>query len=143
MQTQSICITFVQRRPNVFDVGPTLYKYYTNVLCLLDDCAVTIMTLQYTAVIISQSVSSTPSGSLCLQGTLLIMHARDALDPDHSPVPGKCRPSARRRWADIAPAPARGTLCAGVITQRIDPRVKTVPRVRCRRRNIIEYKDIV
>ena len=33
-QTQNICITFVQRRPNVFDVGPTLYKCYTNVLCL-------------------------------------------------------------------------------------------------------------
>ena len=30
-QTQTICITFVQRRPNVFDVGPTLYKCYTNV----------------------------------------------------------------------------------------------------------------
>ena len=24
-------ITFIQRRPNVFDVGPTLYKCYTNV----------------------------------------------------------------------------------------------------------------
>ena len=34
-QTQNICITLVQRRPNVFDVGPTLYKCYTNVLCLL------------------------------------------------------------------------------------------------------------
>ena len=34
-QTQNICITFVQRRPNVFDVGSTLYKCYTNVLCLL------------------------------------------------------------------------------------------------------------
>ena len=34
-QTQNICITFIQRRPSVFDVGPTLYKYYTNVLCLL------------------------------------------------------------------------------------------------------------
>ena len=33
--TESICITFVQRRPNVFDVGPTLYKCYTNALCLL------------------------------------------------------------------------------------------------------------
>ena len=33
--TQNICIAFVQRRPNVFDVGPTLYKCYTNVLCLL------------------------------------------------------------------------------------------------------------
>ena len=35
-QTQNICITFAQRRPNVFDVGPTLYKSYTNVLCLLE-----------------------------------------------------------------------------------------------------------
>ena len=25
-QTQNICITFIQRRPNVFAVGPTLYK---------------------------------------------------------------------------------------------------------------------
>ena len=33
--TLNICIIFVQRRPNVFDVGPTLYKCYTNVLCLL------------------------------------------------------------------------------------------------------------
>ena len=34
-QTQNICITFVQRRPNVFDVSPTLYKCYTNVFRLL------------------------------------------------------------------------------------------------------------
>ena len=34
-QTQNICINFVQRRPNVFHVGPTLYKCYTNGLCLL------------------------------------------------------------------------------------------------------------
>ena len=34
-KTQNICITFVQRRPNVFDGGPTLYKCHTNVLCLL------------------------------------------------------------------------------------------------------------
>ena len=27
-QTQNIFITFVQRRPNVFDVGPTLYKCF-------------------------------------------------------------------------------------------------------------------
>ena len=33
-QTQNICITFVQRRPNVF-VGPTLCKCYTNISCLL------------------------------------------------------------------------------------------------------------
>ena len=35
-RAQNICITFIQRRPNVFDVGPTLYKCYTNVLCLLE-----------------------------------------------------------------------------------------------------------
>ena len=34
-KTQNICITFVQCRTNVEDVGPTLYKCYTNVLCLL------------------------------------------------------------------------------------------------------------
>ena len=28
---QNICITFIQRQLNVFDVGPTLYKCYTNV----------------------------------------------------------------------------------------------------------------
>ena len=31
----NICITFVQCWTNVEDVGPTLYKCYTNVLCLL------------------------------------------------------------------------------------------------------------
>ena len=30
-QTQKNCMTFIQHRPNVFDVGPTLYKCYTNV----------------------------------------------------------------------------------------------------------------
>ena len=34
-QTQSICITFIQLRLKVFDVGPTLYKCYTEVMCLL------------------------------------------------------------------------------------------------------------
>ena len=29
----------MQRRPNVFDGGPTLYKCYTNVLCLLTKAA--------------------------------------------------------------------------------------------------------
>ena len=32
---KNICITFIQRRPNVFDVGLTLYKCYTNVFYLL------------------------------------------------------------------------------------------------------------
>ena len=34
-QTQNICITFIQFWNNVEDVGPTLYKCYTTVLCLL------------------------------------------------------------------------------------------------------------
>ena len=34
-QTQNIFITVVQRRPNVFDVGPTLCKCHKHVLCLL------------------------------------------------------------------------------------------------------------
>ena len=34
-QTQNICVTFIERRPNVFDVGPAFYKCYTNGLCLL------------------------------------------------------------------------------------------------------------
>ena len=34
-QKRNLCMTFVQSQPNVFDVGPTLHKCYTNVLCLL------------------------------------------------------------------------------------------------------------
>ena len=34
-QAQNISITFIQRRTNVLDVGPTLYKCFTNVFHLL------------------------------------------------------------------------------------------------------------
>ena len=34
-QTPNNCIAFIQRRPNVFAFGPTLYKCYTNIVCLL------------------------------------------------------------------------------------------------------------
>ena len=34
-KTQNICITVIQCRTSVEDVGPTLYKCYANVLCLL------------------------------------------------------------------------------------------------------------
>ena len=34
-QALKICKTLIQRRPSVFDVGPTLYQCYANVLCLL------------------------------------------------------------------------------------------------------------
>ena len=29
--TQNICITFIQSWPNVFEVGQTVYEFYTNV----------------------------------------------------------------------------------------------------------------
>ena len=35
-QTQNVCITFIQCWTNVENVGPTLYKCYANVLCLLE-----------------------------------------------------------------------------------------------------------
>ena len=35
-QTQNICITFIQRRPNVIDVDPTLYK--VNVIQMFCVC---------------------------------------------------------------------------------------------------------
>ena len=34
-QTRNICMTFAQCWTNVEDVVPTLYKCYTNILCLL------------------------------------------------------------------------------------------------------------
>ena len=35
LYTQSICITIIQCWTDVEDVGPTLYKCYTNILSLL------------------------------------------------------------------------------------------------------------
>ena len=34
-QSQNSCMIFIQCWANVEDVGPTLYKYHTAVLCLL------------------------------------------------------------------------------------------------------------
>ena len=39
-QTQNICIIFIQCRPNVFDLGPTLYKYSTNAFVLEVVCCI-------------------------------------------------------------------------------------------------------
>ena len=58
-QTQNICIAYVQRRPNVSDVGPTLCKYYTNVLCLLGIASrifLHIMTILWNAVTSPETV---------------------------------------------------------------------------------------
>ena len=42
-QTQNICITFVQCWASVEDVGPKLYKCYTNVLCSLGIMTASVM----------------------------------------------------------------------------------------------------
>ena len=57
-QTQNICIIFVKRRSNVFDVGPTLYKCYPNVLCLLGGPGVST----------SESIGSVPPREKWLTG---------------------------------------------------------------------------
>ena len=50
---QNMCITFIQHPPSIFDVGPTLYKCYTNVLRLLGwnwtccDCHVILFLFMY------------------------------------------------------------------------------------------------
>ena len=44
-QTQNLCVTFVQRQPNVFDAGPALYKCYANVLCLLEEHVFIVLTV--------------------------------------------------------------------------------------------------
>ena len=44
-RTQKNCVTFIQLRPNVFDVGPTLCKCCANVLCLLG--SITHMSVTY------------------------------------------------------------------------------------------------
>ena len=46
-QTLNICITFIQRRPNVFDVGPALYKCHTNVFCLLGSHVYAVLALLF------------------------------------------------------------------------------------------------
>ena len=67
-QTQNICITFIQRRPNVFDVGPTLYKCYTNVLCLLGCLLFIALTITPPrAIIIVFSLSYWPIKTLLLE----------------------------------------------------------------------------
>ena len=42
-QAQNICITFMQCWTNVEDVGPTLYKCYTSVFCLLGSPSMTVL----------------------------------------------------------------------------------------------------
>ena len=47
-QIQNIFITFIQCWTNVEDVGPTLYKCYTNVLCLLGGASLFVLLLRTT-----------------------------------------------------------------------------------------------
>ena len=45
-QAQNICMTFVQRRSNVFDVGPTLYKCFVFA-GLVDQYVILCVVLRY------------------------------------------------------------------------------------------------
>ena len=49
-QTQNICVTLIQRRPNVFDVGPTLY----NVIQMV--CVYWVMLICCTRVVLLEHV---------------------------------------------------------------------------------------
>ena len=74
-QTQNInCITVVQRRPNV---GPILYKCYTNVLSLLGSLCVTSLLLGDAYSI------NIPTSSMIVYGTSLV------------------HPSNTRRWTKV------------------------------------------
>ena len=58
-QTQNNCITFAQRRPNVFAVAPTLYTCHTNGLSLLGIGLIRLIATAFTMFIVrSISVSA-------------------------------------------------------------------------------------
>ena len=65
-QTQNICITFVQRWPNVSDVGPALYKCYrsTNVFCLLGIWSLVVFIHWIIYKIILKIMEFNPNGAL-------------------------------------------------------------------------------
>ena len=56
----------IQRRPNVFDVGTTLYKYYANVLCLLGRWSVGVITLIVTETVSNESYDALVRQEACL-----------------------------------------------------------------------------
>ena len=54
-QTQDICITFIQRRPNVFDVGPTLHKVI-QMFCVYWTCQYKLGSSSFNIPAVIQSV---------------------------------------------------------------------------------------
>ena len=52
---KTFCTTFIQRRPNVIDDGPTLYKCYTNVCVYWVADDVTVLVMPRHLIIISAS----------------------------------------------------------------------------------------
>ena len=72
-QQQNICITFVQRRPNVFDVGATLYKCYTNVLCLLGSPRVCHPLIQNSRVCLHLYQITSTGGNIQTPGVQLML----------------------------------------------------------------------
>ena len=82
----NIFMTFIQCRPNVFDVGPTLYKCHTNVLCF-PGCGLTEMSdVQKGSPLLSISASPLTYSQCCSPQC----HA----GMDHPPPPSWC-PASR------------------------------------------------
>ena len=54
-QTQDICITFIQLRPNVFDAGPTLHKVI-QMFCVYWDVNTSLMSSSFNIPAVIQSV---------------------------------------------------------------------------------------
>ena len=59
-QIQHFCITFIQRRPNVFDVGPTLYKVI-QMFCVHWDVNTSLRSTSFVIPPVIQSVCLQPS----------------------------------------------------------------------------------
>ena len=73
-QTQHICITFIQCRTNVFDVGPALYKCYTNVLCTSHSASTM---LSSTFQLSSLNLELTMAGHLFISVDLILIERRN------------------------------------------------------------------
>ena len=107
-QAQNICITFTQRRPNVCDVGPTLCKCYTNVLCLLSKAQ---KTTRYINPMLAQwwNISLT----LTQHWTTVYKVSAYPANTKRWPNVGLTLAHRLRRWPNISPTLGQGLVFAG------------------------------
>ena len=66
-QTRNICITFIQCWANVEDVGPTLYKCYADVSCLLGYTERTMAVYGYYGAVITAGILIIIFSYLCVK----------------------------------------------------------------------------